>query len=146
MTVAVGYDGGAAAGVALDRAILEARERQERLVVIAVEEMPLDPTGPRFFGTLDDSPAVPFPPVPPPELEAVLESAGERAGLDQAQTDFVWAAGNPVEQIVKIARDRGATLIVLGAHHHRHLAGLFGTDVAAAVQREAGCDVVVADA
>jgi nucleotide-binding universal stress UspA family protein len=146
MTVAVGYDGGAAAGIALDRAIQEARERQERLVVIAVEEMPLDPEGPRFFGTLDDSPAVPLPPVPPPHLAAVLESAGEREGVDQSQTDFVWAAGNPVEQIVKIARDREATLIVLGAHHHGHLTRLFGTDVAAAVQREAGCDVLVAEA
>jgi nucleotide-binding universal stress UspA family protein len=55
-TIIVGYDDTELSRKALDRAIEEARQRNGRLVVIAVEEMPLDPADPRNFGTLDDGP------------------------------------------------------------------------------------------
>jgi hypothetical protein len=35
-------------------------------------------------------------------------------------------------------------VVVLGEHHHGFLSGLFGTDVAASVERELGSVVVVA--
>jgi nucleotide-binding universal stress UspA family protein len=35
-------------------------------------------------------------------------------------------------------------VIVLGEHHHGFLGNLFGADVDTAVQREAGCDVILA--
>ena len=52
--ILVGFDDSDAARRALDRAIAEARERNARLVVLSVFEMPLDPQVDRFFGTLDD--------------------------------------------------------------------------------------------
>ena len=52
------------------------------------------------------------------------------------------------EKITSAARDRGARLVVLGAHHHGFFGRLIGTDVAAQVERElgdTGTDIVVVD-
>jgi nucleotide-binding universal stress UspA family protein len=142
MTIVVGFDGHAAAARALERALAEARDRRGRLVVVAVMEMPLDPTGLQTFGTLDDSPAPGIPVTPPPEIEAVLAAARARVDAAGAAADYSWAAGEPASAIVGAARDCGADLIVVGEHHHGMLARLAGTDVAAEVERTAGCDVI----
>ena len=57
--------------------------------------------------------------------------------------DYVWAPGEPARLIVNVAKDRGASTIVVGHHHHSMLGRLFGTDVAADVRRDADCEVVV---
>lgn len=144
-TIVVGYDDGEAARRALDRAIEEAGTRQAQIVVVAVAEMPLDPEGPQSFGTLDDSPAKMIPLVVPPDLEPVLSRARERVEAAGIPTDFVWAAGEPAAAIVAAAQERKAELVVVGGHHHGFLTRLLGTDVAAEVEREAGCTVVVVD-
>ena len=64
-----------------------------------------------------------------------------RAGV---RADYRWAAGEPGRAILDAARDAKAAVVVLGEHHHGFLAGLFGTDVAAAVERELGSAVIVA--
>ena len=46
--------------------------------------------------------------------------------------------------IVETARRIHADVIVLGEHHHGRLASFFGADVDAEVQREAGCQVILA--
>ncbi len=144
-SVLVGFDDSAAAGRALDRGIVEARERNGRLVVLSVLEVPLDPQVDRFFGTLDDiadweGQAL----EPPPELVALLGRARETVEAAGVQADYRWAAGEPGRAIVDAARDAKAAVVVLGEHHHGFLAGLFGTDVAAAVERELGSAVIVA--
>jgi nucleotide-binding universal stress UspA family protein len=58
--------------------------------------------------------------------------------------DLAWAAGEPGRETVETARRIGADVIVVGEHHHGFLAGLFGADVGAEVQREAGCAVILA--
>jgi nucleotide-binding universal stress UspA family protein len=143
--IVVGYDGSDAAGRALDRAIERARETQAELVVVAVAEMPLDPEGPQNFGTLDDSPARMIPLVEPPELEPFLAEARKRAEAARVRADYVWEAGEPAGAIVAVARERGAGLIVVGSHHHSLLGRLLGTDVAAEVKHEAGCEVLVVE-
>lgn len=142
-TIVVGYDDKEPAKRALERAIEEAKERQAELVVVAVAEMPLNPEGPQSFGTLDSSPARMIPLVVPPELEPVLAHARERVAAEEVAADFVWAAGEPASAIVGAAQDRRADLVVIGEHHHGFLTRLLGTDVAAEVEREAGCPVVV---
>ncbi len=142
-TIVVGYDDKDPAKRALERAIEEAKERQADLVVVTVAEMPLNPEGPQNFGTLDVSPARMIPLVVPPELEPVLEHARERIAAEGLTADFTWAAGEPANAIVGAAQDRKAELVVLGAHHHGFLTRFLGTDVAAEVEREAGCPVVV---
>lgn len=144
-TIVVGYDGAEPARRALDRAIEEARNAPARLLVIAVEEMPLNPEGPQSFGTLDDSPARMIPLVEPAELEPVLAGAKERIEAAGLTGEYVWAAGEPAGAIVGAARERGAKLIVIGSHHHGLLARVLGPDIATQVKRDAGCDVIVAD-
>jgi nucleotide-binding universal stress UspA family protein len=144
-TIVVGYDGDERSSKALDRAIDEAREDHAHLVVVAVAEMPLNPEGPQNFGTLDDSPAQMIPLVEPAELEPVLAQAKERVESAGLTGEYTWAAGDPANEIVEAAKDRGAGLIVIGSHHHSLLARIFGPDVATQVKRDAGCDVIVAD-
>lgn len=144
-TIVVGYDDGAAAQRALDRAIEEARDSRAHLVVVAVLELPLNPEGPQNFGTLDDSPARMIPLVEPPELEPVLAHAKARIESAGLTADYVWAAGEPADAIITAAKDRHATQIVVGSHHHGFLGRLLGSDVAEGVKREAGCDVLVVD-
>jgi nucleotide-binding universal stress UspA family protein len=143
--IVVGYDGAERSNKALDRAIAEAREDRAQLVVVAVAEMPLNPEGPQNFGTLDDSPARMIPLVEPAELEPVLAEAKERVESAGLTGEYMWAAGDPANEIVEAAKDRGAELIVIGSHHHGLLARILGPDVATQVKRDAGCDVIVAD-
>jgi nucleotide-binding universal stress UspA family protein len=143
-TIVVGYDSGAPASRALDRAIEEARKSRAQLLVVAVAEMPLNPEGPQNFGTLDDTPARMTPLVEPAELEPVLATARERIESAGLTAEYMWAAGEPASAIVDAARDRGAELIVVGSHHHGLFARVLGPDVATQVKRDAGCDVVVA--
>jgi nucleotide-binding universal stress UspA family protein len=140
-TIVVGYDSGEPASRALDRAIEEARSSGAHLVVVAVAEMPLNPEGPQSFGTLDDTPARMIL-VEPAEVEGALAEARERIEPEGLPADYVWAVGDPAHAIVATARDRGATFIVVGSHHHSLLGRLLGSDVAADVRREAGCDVI----
>jgi nucleotide-binding universal stress UspA family protein len=143
-TIVVGYDGKGPAVRALDRAIDEARERNGHLVVVAVAEMPLNPEGPQTFGSIDDSPDM-IPLVQPPELEPVFAEARSRIEPSGVTADYVWAAGDPAGEIVGVARDREAGLVVLGSHHHSLLGRLFGEDTAAEIRDRVGCDVVVVE-
>ncbi len=141
----MGYDDSAAARRALDRAIAEAREKGARLIVLSVFEVPLDPQVERFFGTLDDIADWEGQPIaPPPELVGLLAAARDEVEAAGLEADFMWAAGEPGRAIVDAARDAKADTVVLGEHHHGFLAGLFGTDVAAEVERELGTPVIVA--
>jgi nucleotide-binding universal stress UspA family protein len=142
-TIVVGYEDNEPAKRALERAIEEAKTSGGELVIVAVVEMPLNPEGPQNFGTLDDSPARMIPLVLPPELEPVIAHARERAAAEGVAADYLWAVGDPAKVIVDAARDRKASLVVLGSHHHGFLSKLFGADVAAEVKRELGADVVV---
>ena len=144
-TIVVGYDGTERSSRALDRAIDEAHKDRAQLVVVAVAEMPLNPEGPQNFGTLDDSPARMIPLVEPPELEPVLAQAKKRVESAGLTGEFMWAAGEPANEIVEAAKDRGAGLIVIGSHHHSLLARILGPDVATQVKRNAGCDVIVTE-
>ena len=141
----VGYDAEDAARRALDRAIEEARTRHARIVVVAVLEVPLNPEGPQNFGSYDDGPPVLMPLEAPPEVERILEEARDRIEPAGVAADYVWLAGEPANSIVGAARDRKASLIVVGTHHHSLFGRIFGEDVAAEVQREAGCDVLVVE-
>lgn len=144
-TVLVGYDDKAPAQRALERAIAEATAARGGLVVVSVFELPLDPEAPRYFGTLDDGPAAQVSPELPPELEPVLAHAHQRIAEAGIAADLLWAAGEPAGVIVEAARERKATLVVLGAHHHGFLSRAFGTDVAAEVERKLGAGVIVVE-
>jgi len=143
--ILVGYDGSDGGRRALERAVSEARGSHARITVLSVANMPLDPDGPRNFGTLDDISAREGGPLaPPPDVLAHLNEAREillAAGLDP---ELAWAAGEPGREIVEAAKRVGAREIVVGEHHHGFLSAVFGGRVDEEVQREAGCKVIVA--
>ena len=143
--ILVGYDGSEGGRRALDRAISDARSSKAHVTVLSVAAMPLDPNVPRNFGTLDDISAREGAAwSPPPDVVSHLEEAGSRLSAAGLPADLMWAAGEPGRTIVETAKRVRANVIVLGEHHHGFLSGLFGADVDAAVQREAGCDVILA--
>ena len=146
-TILIAFDDTEVAGRALDRAIEEAKSSGDPLVVVAVKDMPFDPEGPQGFGDLTGEARM-IPLVTPPELEALFAKARVKVDAAGVTADYVWAAGNASEKISSAARDRGARLVVLGAHHHGFFGRLLGTDVAAQVDREldeTGTAVVVVD-
>ena len=143
--VLVGFDDSAAARRALERGIAEAQARNARLIVLSVFEVPLDPQVDRFFGTLDDVADWEGQPIaPPPELVGLLAQARDEVEAAGLHAEFMWAAGEPGNAIIEAARDARVNTVVLGEHHHGFLAGLFGSDVATAVERELGSTVIVA--
>src|SRR5262245_59412071 len=127
-TIIVGYDDKEPAKKALDRAIDEARKRNGRLVVIAVAELPLNPADPRNFGTLDDGSAE-LGVAESPELEHALRDAREIVAPTRIEAEYVWAAGDPGRQIVDLAKDREASLIVIGGHHEGFFSRIFGVSI-----------------
>jgi nucleotide-binding universal stress UspA family protein len=143
--ILVGYDGSDGAKRALDRAVAEARDTHGHISVVSVAAMPLDLDVPRNFGTLDDiasDEGLPF--EPPSEVIAHLREAGQILAAAGIDPELTWAAGDPGHEIVETAKRIGARTIVLGEHHHGFLANLFGGDVGAGVQRDAGCTVILA--
>src|SRR5262245_23945537 len=143
--IVVGYDDKEPAKRALERAIDEAKARKAEIVVVSVVEMPLNPEGPQNFGSLDDTPARMIPLVLPADLEPVIAHARERIEAEGVRSDFFWAAGDPAANIVDVAREQNASLVVLGEHHHSVFGRVFGTDVAAEVKRRLGAELVVVD-
>jgi nucleotide-binding universal stress UspA family protein len=145
MRILVGYDGSDGARRALGHAVDTARSRHGRITVLAVAEMPLDPQGPRNFGTLGDIAAWEGRELEaPPEVLQDLADARERLAGAGVACELAWAAGTPARAIVDTASAMHADVIVVGEHHHSMLGRLFGADTAEEVQREAGCEVVLA--
>ncbi len=143
--ILVAYDGSDGGRRALDRAVSEARESEGRVTVLSVEEVPLDPSVPRNFGTLDDIADWEGASLPaPPDVVGHLQEASDRLGAAGLEAELTWAVGEPGQVIVETARRIGADAIVLGEQHHGRLASFFGANVDAEVEREAGCEVILA--
>ncbi len=143
--ILVGYDDHPAAKRALERAIEEAERTGDRVLVLAVFELPVDPDGNRSFGTAGDSTDVPQVRITPPEVEEMLGHARQRVEAAGVAADYLWSAGDPAVRIVGAAKSAGARAVVLGSHHHTMLGSLFGADVVKEVRRRAGCEVIVVD-
>jgi len=141
-TILVGYDGHESSDRALDRAIDEARGQSAKLVVLAVFELPFNPEGPQNFGSIEPNEVDMIPlDRTPPELEPVFARARARVEAAGVHADYEWAAGDPADSIVGTARDRDASLVVLGAHEHSWLGRLVGSDVAKEVRDRVDCEV-----
>jgi len=143
--ILLAYDGSDGARRALDRAVAETRAARTRITVLSIENVPLDPSVPRNFGTLDDiSDWEGRAASAPPDVVAHLRDARERLAAAGVDAELMWAAGEPGQVIAEAAREIDADAIVLGEHHHGRLARFLGADVGAEVQRHAGCDVILA--
>jgi nucleotide-binding universal stress UspA family protein len=145
--IIVGFDGHEAAERALERAIADAKTTGEALVIVVVEEEPLDPNLPPMFNfsmqpqpiPLDDQQA------DTPQLKKLGEEALDRARAAGVEAELVADAGDPMRTIVDAARDHGASSIVLGSHHYDAFQRFLGEDVAAAVKRRVDCPVITVE-
>lgn len=77
-----------------------------------------------------------------PDLEHPLAGVQEiidraRKRLDDAGVsgECTWGLGDPAQVILDVAKEQGASRIMIGAHHHGFFGRLFGADVDADVSR-----------
>ena len=142
--IVVGYDGSAAAELALARAAELAPALEAKVIVTSVETpvaSGADVTG----GTLLPAPVVDA------ELQEHVREQRERL-LEHARSYFEQRGipaeiaapfGAPVDQIIEVADRHDADLIVVGTHEPGVLERLFRGSISQGVARKAHCDVLV---
>lgn len=147
-TIVVGYDGTLSAEHALGRAIELARKFGSQLIVADVAApQPLPEATPGTAGAFGFAPY-------PYELEhgSTIEKTlwqQHRSHLADllAETgvpyEFAQLVGEPVTEIVEVAAERNATLIVVGTREPSFFERLLEGSVSQGVARRAHCDVLV---
>jgi nucleotide-binding universal stress UspA family protein len=140
--IVVGVDGSPESEQALAYAISLSRAMEAALVVLAVAEAPLAPESSVTGEFLDPVP-VDLLPAAPAEIEDLLVKVSAELEPTGIAWDSVWVVGDPAAELVRIAEARGARSIVLGRSSAGPRAGLFGEDVAAEVERQSPCEIIV---
>ena len=132
-TIVLGYDDSPEAGRAMRRTAEVAKGLGGRVVVVSVAPV-LVPAG-RGIG--------PYDPVDPPELHhALARDAASYLEEQGVEAETLDALGDAADAIVRVADERDADLVVVGATHHQHLARLLGS-VSDDVAHHAHCDVLL---
>lgn len=80
--------------------------------------------------------------VPEQPLDLQAQLALVRPADPQVKVDHLLVEGDPVEEILRVAGDRGCDLIVMGTHGTTGLARLLMGSVAESVVRRAPCPVL----
>jgi len=150
-TIVVGYDGSEPSQVALARAADLAERPDGKLVVVTVaapnmpaDPLSLDPLGPMPVGGVPLGSSIP-PGGQDPWAEQLDHARDFLAGRGLA-AEFVSPAGDPERELIEVAEEHGADLIVVGAHDRGLLERLVVPSVSGAVARRARCDVLVVHA
>jgi nucleotide-binding universal stress UspA family protein len=126
----------------IELAVEEARRRQARLAVVHAVEILNPELALAEPGVVLPATAVT---VPPEELRVAAEHRlGELLGRLGTQADRVVTIGPPAEEIVRVARERRAELVVVGSSGRTGLDRLLLGSVSGAVVRDAPCPVLVA--
>jgi nucleotide-binding universal stress UspA family protein len=133
-TIAVGTDGTATSGKALDVAIDIATRYEARLVVISAYRPVTDRAG-------ADAPAEhQWTFSPTSEVDEILEKAARKAKKHGLKVTTVASDGNAADILCKFAQDQGADLLVIGNKGmQRRLLGSVPNTVA----HKAGCSVLI---
>lgn len=170
-TIVVAYDGAAPADAALERAVTLATAVGAEIVVAVVGPHAQRPPGDELSAELEDpllrgwAGVTPFtevvagaagpgaepepgdgeglhPRVPPP-VTAALERARGLLATAGVSHRLLSGAGQPADEIVAIAREVGADLIVVGTHEPAFVDRLLHGSVSEDVSRNASCDVLI---
>jgi len=144
-TIVVGYDGTRSAELALARAALIAGRAGSKLVVVdVVPPMPVDGVD-GAYGLMPYS-------YPSLETEQATEEAVWRAHREKAEAflssggvdyEFAGVVGQPAGELVDVAEQRQAGLIVVGTREPGFLERMFGGSVSQGVAKHAHCDVLI---
>lgn len=118
---------------ALEHAEAIAKQRQAKLVILHVEEPPLAYGGGELYYGL-----------PEPSSERIMKMLEEVKPSD-AGTEFTHklTMGDPATEIVRIAEEEKADMIILGTHGRTGMSRLLMGSVAEAVVRRSPCPVLV---
>jgi nucleotide-binding universal stress UspA family protein len=144
-TVVVGYNGTSSAEWALHRAIQLARAFAAEVVIADVAVPTELQETPGAFGYLPYYEDMPEGGVRTDEVlwqqhRSRIEALFAQSGI---RHEFSGLIGEPVAEIIDIAQQRNADLIVVGTHEPGFLARVLGASVSQDVARRAHCDVLV---
>ncbi len=141
-TIVVGYDGSAVGERVLARSAEIAAAFGSAIVVVVVEEVPM--LGAASMGTADVPPLLVTDPI---DHDLTRKTHVERArnALENlgATCEIVSPTGFAEDQILAVAADRKADLIVVGTREPGFFERLLAGSVSGAVARSATCDVLV---
>jgi nucleotide-binding universal stress UspA family protein len=76
--------------------------------------------------------------------QALGAHIGELTGQAIAEKDLIVVAGNPKAELIRVAHERSARLLVIGSHSHSGLRYIFLGEVAEHIAHQADCSVLVA--
>ena len=140
-TIVVGYDGSEGAELALERAVAVAKVFGSRLVVAVVEQISPAVVAPVEMG------AIPVMATEPLDgawaRESQIEQARALLETRDVQYEIVSPIGNVAAELVDVADEHEADLIVVGTNEPSLLERLFMGSVSGSVARTANCDVLV---
>jgi nucleotide-binding universal stress UspA family protein len=133
-TIVVGYDDGEPAKRALERAVQLAKAFGGQVLVTSVARA-LVPAA-HGLGPVD--------PVDPlAEHDEQLRHAAAFLAEHGVQGEFETGLGEPAHEILRIAKERDADLIVVGTREPGLISHVLGLSVSGAIQRRAHCDVLI---
>ena len=132
-TILFPTDFSTASDAALPHAEALARQMRARLLIVHVEEPPLAYGGGELYYGL-----------PEPSSERILKMLEDVKPADPA-VPFTHrlTMGDPAGEVVRLAADEGAEMIVLGTHGRTGMTRLLMGSVAEAIVRRAPCPVLV---
>jgi len=144
-TIVVGYDGTRSAELALGRAALIAGRASSKLVVVdVVPPMPVDGIDGAYGLTPYSYPSIE---TQQHTEEAIWKQHREKAEafLSSAGVDYEFAGvvGQPAGELVDVAAQRQAGLIVVGTREPGFFERMFGGSVSQGVAKHAHCDVLI---
>jgi nucleotide-binding universal stress UspA family protein len=132
-TILFPTDFSTASDAALPHAEALARQTDARLLIVHVEEPPLAYGGGELYYGL-----------PEPDSERILKMLEDVKPADPSLPHaHRLAMGDPAAEIVRIAADEAAEMIVLGTHGRTGMTRLLMGSVAEAIVRRAPCPVLV---
>ena len=132
-TILFPTDFSTASDAALVHAESLARQMQARLLIVHVEEPPLAYGGGELYYGL-----------PEPDSERILKMLEDVKPSDPS-VPFTHrlTMGDPAGEVVRIAEDEGAEMIIIGTHGRTGMTRLLMGSVAEAIVRRAPCPVLV---
>jgi len=132
-TILFPTDFSTASDAALPHAEALARQADARLLIVHVEEAPLAYGGGELYYGL-----------PEPDSDRIRKMLDDVRPADPALPfDHRLTMGDPASEIVRMAADESAEMIVLGTHGRTGMTRLLMGSVAEAVVRRAPCPVLV---
>lgn len=133
-TIVVGYDEGEPAKRALERAAELAKAFGGKLIVTSVARAIV----PAAHGLGPVDPADPL-----EDHDEQLRHAAALLAEQEVPAEYRTGLGDPAHEILRLAEELDADMIVVGTREPGFLSRLFGLSVSGEVQRHAHCDVLI---